>query len=307
MELEVTRKKVYTGHKGGIYTLSLKQDDDSKFLSASGDGMAVLWPVDGEDEGQLLSNVPTNIFSIAQLPERNLLLLGQLQGGIHVLDTEQNRELRHLKVHDKGVFDLMLMNNNRTLLATGGDGSISVWDTSDFSLQQQVKISDESLRKMAMHPEGDDFAVGASDNCIYIIDARSFEIRDQLPCHKNSVFSVCYSPDGKTLLAGSRDAYFSVWDVGENYELRQSVAAHLFTLNDIVYRPDGRLFATAGRDKEVKIWDAETLQLLKVLDKSRYDGHVNSVNALLWPENETLISAGDDRAIMVWNVTLNEN
>jgi WD40 repeat protein len=119
--------------------------------------------------------------------------------------------------------------------------------------------------------------------------------------HRNSVFSLCLSPCGKYLLSGSRDAHLSVWLVEENYRHLHSQPAHLFTINHIVYSPDTSFFATAGRDKHVKIWDAANFKLLKVIDKEKFDGHVNSVNRLLWNEHY-LISCSDDRSLKVWKI-----
>ena len=51
---------------------------------------------------------------------------------------------------------------------------------------------------------------------------------------------------------------------------------------------------------------AHTFKLLKVIDKARHAGHGTSVNKLLWTgHEELLISAGDDRAISVWDLEFN--
>ena len=85
--------------------------------------------------------------------------------------------------------------------------------------------------------------------------------------------------------------------------MTQSIAAHDGAIYDIAYSPNSDLFATASRDKTVKIWDAKTFQLLEVLNKEDYDGHQYSVNKLIWSTyNNYLISAGDDRTIIVWEI-----
>ena len=51
----------------------------------------------------------------------------------------------------------------------------------------------------------------------------------------------------------------------------------------------------------------KNFQLLKVLDFAKYKGHVNSVNKLLWSDHEHyLISASDDRSLIVWDVEIED-
>ena len=120
--------------------------------------------------------------------------------------------------------------------------------------------------------------------------------------HQFSANVATYSPDGTLLLSGGRDAHLNIWDA-KSYTLIKSIPAHNFAIYDIVFSPDAKLFATASRDKTIKIWDAETFELLVRIDKEKWDGHLNSVNKLLWSSyNNYLISTGDDRSIMVWDV-----
>ena len=69
--------------------------------------------------------------------------------------------------------------------------------------------------------------------------------------------------------------------------------------------PNELWFASASRDKSIKIWDPRNFKLLKVIDASKkgMNAHINSVNKLLWLSyNNYLVSASDDRSIMVWEI-----
>jgi WD40 repeat protein len=300
MSLEIIKIAHLSAHTGSVYAICNTLDNSNSFYSAGGDGMVIRWNVQEPDKAFLAAKVNSNIFSISGMPPQ-YLLLGQMQGGIHVIDLHFKKEIKNLAFHKNGVFDIQLAGDGKVFFAAGGDGIISLWDTEEFALLKNKQVSDKSIRALVVDEVNQKIYTGSSDNRIYVLDYKTFEIINQWEAHSNSVFSLCLSPCGKYLLSGSRDAYLTVWLIAENYRLLQSQPAHLFTINHIVYSPDGKYFATAGRDKHIKIWSAENFQLLKVIDKEKYNGHVNSVNRLMW-NDEYLISCSDDRTVMVWKV-----
>jgi WD40 repeat protein len=98
-----------------------------------------------------------------------------------------------------------------------------------------------------------------------------------------------------------RDPYFShLYRVdfnGKNLQLLTPEDAN----HNVSLSPDGKYFATGSRDKMVKIWEAESVQLLLRINKEKQDGHLNSVNKVLWTE-DGLVSTGDDRLIILWKI-----
>ncbi len=80
----------------------------------------------------------------------------------------------------------------------------------------------------------------------------------------------------------------------------------MYAINSILNIPDNEQYVTASMDKSIKVWNANTYDLLAIGDSNRNDGHLKSVNALAYTSYENyLISAGDDRMIMVWSLAKN--
>jgi WD40 repeat protein len=286
-----------TGHKAALYALAPGRTS-RHFLSAGGDGWVVEWDLDDPENGKLLAAVETQVFSMCALHDQQLVVAGNMNGGVHWIRYNQPEETRNIKHHQKGVYDIAAIGGR--VFTAGGEGVLTAWDMESARAVESYHLSNQALRCIAYCERSNEIAVGASDGSVYLLDSDTLALRQVLlKAHTPSVFTVAYSPDGRYLLSGGRDAMLRVWDIQNGYRMLSEQAAHWYTVNHIVFSPDGALFATASRDKTLKIWDTATFSLLKVVDTLRDGGHINSVNRLLWLP-ACLISASDDRRAMIW-------
>ena len=300
-KIKVEKIAQLNGHLDCIYALENSCQADS-FYSGAGDGFIVEWGSKNSTEGKLISKVFRPVYCLKLLNEKNILLAGTAAGNLHVIDLQKNIELKNIELHTFGLFDLKTHKN--FLVSAGGDGTISILDQTNFSLVHKIIASDKSARIIAMKPDGAEFAVGFSDHKIRIYNAENFELKTTISQHSNSVFALAYSPDGNYLVSGGRDAMMNIYDTKNNFELLKNIAAHNLHIHCIYFNTNGKLFATSSMDKTIKIWDAENFELLKVIDKSRHEGHVSSVNKLLWLDDENIISCSDDKTIMCFRTQI---
>ena len=298
MSYAIQKTAQLTGHEGAIFALA-EEPGGRSFLSAAGDGWIVRWMFADPEVGKLVARVDSRVFSLASLSEHRIVA-GNMDGGIHWIDLTSNTGARNVAHHRKGVFDLVPVGDH--LYSAGGEVAVTRWDTRLEKAVDTLYLSPKSIRCLDYNPATGQLCAGASDNGIFILDEQSMNLVRHIPnAHESSVFALRYSPDGRYLLSGSRDAQLAVWDVRNGWKKAATIPAHWFTINDLVFSPDGRYFATASRDKTIKIWDADRFSLVKVLEIIRDGGHRNSVNRLLWSStNNLLISAGDDRSIILW-------
>jgi len=288
------------GHQAALYTIS-EGFAQNEILSAGSERFVAKWNLNQPDLAEVIAKASGVIYSLLTIPELNLLLVGNDQGGIHVVDVSQKLEIRYLLGHQKGVFDICLSSDKSTIYLAGGDGQLSIWDLNSFTCIKTISCGRLKLRQLALSPTGDILAIACGDNYIRILATKTNEIIDQWRAHEMSVNSLCFHPSSELLLSGGKDAYLNVWDLKSKTKI-QSIPAHNFAIYSIVMQPDGEFFATGSRDKTVKIWDAKNYEFLLRIDREKFQGHTHSINKILWPKKNMLISAGDDRRIILWGI-----
>lgn len=295
--------KEYTqleGHKQGVYAL-LNLRGSSVIVSAGGDGAVVKWDLD--ENGPVRMNPEPSVAGVlfAQLPEPVFCLMEGLagviwagtQGGL-VFKLVSGEAPRMIKLGTSSVFFISRWMDGRIAVGLGSGELVFLDD--ELQLLDRKSLGKKSLRCCL----GDRGLIGGSDGLIWRLDAQG-NILKRWDANSPSVFCLAEDAQGD-IVSGGRDALL-MW-MGEDGELKQEVKAHLFTIHALAGSELGWL-ATGSMDKTVKVWDRNNGALLKVIDREKYPsrGHSHSVNALCWV-GRLLASAGDDKIIRIWEVSV---
>ena len=294
----LTRTEERTGHSAAIYALRPAPDG---FYSAAADGLLVHWHREDVNLGRAVANVEGGKFLSFDTLEDGGLVAGALDGGVHWLYPDAPERNLHVAQHTRGVFAVLRVGGE--VYTGGGDGVLTKWNATTGRTVESLPVSGNSLRCIAYEATQESLLVGASDGMVYKIRQRDFAVGFSLPGNDPSVFAVAaHNAGAPFLVSGGRDARLRVTDTLDHRTVR-TINAHNATINDLAFSPNRKYLATASRDKTVKLWDANSWKLLKVCEVVRDRGHVNSVNCLLWLDDQTLITAGDDRRILTWKLS----
>ena len=286
-----------SGHRAAIYDLHPAPEG---FYSAGADGYVVHWHRDDVDFGRVVASVEGGKF-LSLTTSSDGIIAGALDGGVHWLYPDRQHDNRHVAHHRLGTFSVIRAGGD--IVTGGGDGVLSRWSSATGRATESLPLSPQSLRRIVYDPVYSHLAVGSSDGNISLLGLPALTLLDTAPAHPPSTFALGFSHDGEYLFSGGRDARLTRWRTpGGSLRAEQTVTAHLMTVNALAVHPSGDYLATASRDKTVKLWRTHDLHLLKVLEVVRDRGHVNSVNCLRWLDENTLITAGDDRRILEWSL-----
>jgi WD40 repeat protein len=302
MKLQVTKAGQLTGHSGPIYAIAAGTMPNTVF-TGSGDNFVASWNLGTMAGEKFAVKMESTVYSICHVAAQHLLLVGDSQGGIHIIDLEKKEEVRYFTHHSKGIYDLQYLPETGHFYAVSGDGSFSVWDLASLELLRTIPLCEEKLRDIAFSADGKTAAIACGDGTVRIFDTELHNELHTIAAHEIGANAVAFHPNGKFLVSGGRDAHLNVWNISENYAQALSIPAHNFAIYSIAFSPDGTMCATGSRDKSVKIWDATSFDVMARLDRKSHRGHLNSVNKIFWSaDNDYLVSVSDDRSLIAWKI-----
>ncbi len=294
-----------TGHQGAIYALEQGPEKDILF-SGGADKLITAWNLSTLENLPFQANFPAPVYSICYIPEQKLLLAGTSAGSIHVIDLENKKEVKILQHHTAQIFDIRYSLRHRSFYSVGGDGNFAHCSLDSLSLLRIKKLTESKLRQIDISSDESELAIASGDGSIILLDLENMNQKIQFQAHQFSANAVKYHPNKTLLLSGGKDALLKAWDLEKGCVNTKTTAAHNFAIYDIQFNPEQTLFATASRDKTIKIWDATSLEFLLRISSEKQEGHINSVNTLFWNTVPScLVSAGDDRSLLVWEVKAN--
>lgn len=293
--LEIIKKAELNGHKAAIYAMIPMQDG---FVFSGGvDKHVILWNIHEPDQSKLLIKSTETIYSLFYYRLLNLLMIGTSGGKIHIIDLNLRKEIKLIHPHSSSIFDLKFYNGY--LLSAGSDGFLGFTNLSSMVTEKLVKFSDQKIRSIDVK---NNFALLAcGDSTIKMIDLENKSLIYSVAAHQKSCNVAKFHPNENQIISGGWDAHLNIWST--DLRLIKSIPAHNYAIYSIEFSSTGLIMATASRDKTIKLWNSNNIEAPKTISFNNFGSHQFSVNKIYWETNgQTLISAGDDRKVMVWSV-----
>ena len=84
-KIEIEKAGQFAGHGAAIFTLE-SACNAHLFYSGSSDNLIVEWNLKDQQQSKVIARLPAKAMALKYVPDKNLLLVGQSAGGIHVID-----------------------------------------------------------------------------------------------------------------------------------------------------------------------------------------------------------------------------
>jgi transducin (beta)-like 1 len=289
------------GHQSAVYAVAFHPRDGNLLASGSGDPLARIWKLDGEDgfeqrvleHGSVLSKPtaddtmvvvegeaapektndtdkkdPFAVPTLSWSPDGELLATACLDGRIR-LWTKDGETAGSFMEHKGAIFALKWSPSGNYLLSGGDDKSVNVWDVASRTLKhpfdlQKGQTLDVDWRPATDGVEADTFAASCGQS-----------------------IAICHVLSGKMSL----------------------FQAHDKDINAVKWSPDGRTLATCSDDHKAKLWDFSA-EFQEAPPCKELVGHSNSVYTLRWSPSSSsyadrprrLVTASFDGTAKLWDV-----
>ncbi len=185
--------------------------------------------------------------------------------------------------------------DGQQVLVATSDGCVRRWD---LAQRQEVErwICDGQATSLALDPTGQSVAVGGKDGWLRGARLGTSWEPEPVAGHTGRITCLDYSADGRWLATGGGDTRVRLWDVRGPYPTAE-LAGHQDAVRCVALNGDGRWVLSGDDRGVVSLWSASGRQPVAQLN-----AHTGAVAAVAFtPEPGGFVSAGMDRAVLVWS------
>ena len=282
------------GHAAAIYDIEY----DGKYIySASGDKFIARWDKETLSQDKFAIKFPFTPYTLSLNLAQNHLAVGLSDGALHIFDLEERKEIKHLQIHQKGIFTLEYLPELNWLLAADAEGFITIWKSNSYELVVRLPLDCGKIRAAKYHPETDSIIVGAQDGKIYSISCVTLNVSILANAHEGGVGTFLYLDKTEQFVTGGKDGHLRVWT--SDWQMVKEIPAHNYMIYDLLQLNEGQV-VSASRDKSLKVWNVDEWSVIQKLDL-KTKGHRHSVNKVISIENGLFATSSDDARILIWS------
>ncbi|OAX83983.1 hypothetical protein ACJ72_01646 [Emergomyces africanus] len=279
------------GHRLGVNGLAV--DTGSSILYSAGrDGVICAWDLNLD----LKPGNVSNPFSSASSATTSTNFVSDSSSKT----IEPTNFRRQVQAHTHWVNDIVLAQNNSTLVSASSDTTVRVWrpESQDMDLPPSIGKHGDYVKCLATPESHSEWvASGGLDRKIYLWDLNGAGERlkidlsqDELAT-KGSVYAL--STKGSILASGGPECVVRVWD-HRSGKLITKFVGHTDNVRDILINQDGDTVMTASSDQTVKIWSLTAGRCMHTLTM-----HNDSVWSLYSDHPQLAVFYSSDRSGLV--------
>jgi len=292
-------KKVVKGHNKPITALAASGDGKTLY-SADSDGRVITWDCETGSNTRLEgSGHGVQVVGVVGGPAQGTLLTTGFDDTLRTVDLsrgEYSGQVISLSAQPRG------LERSQELVFLSTISSILVIKGGAVILEEKVEFEPTRLTYSSQLSH---LAVGDSSSStvrVYslVSGGTALDLVTELSL-SGSAMDLRYSPDQKFLVTADSNRKVTLFSAGGGYEKPHSKewGFHTAKVNCVAWAPNSLYVASGGLDTGIILWSVEAPDKHCILRNSHGQ---SQVTGLLWLDNSSLVSAGQDGNIKIWNV-----
>jgi Prp8 binding protein len=290
-----------SGHSSEVLAASFNVAT-TLLASAGVDKTIMIWSCKDSFTNSLNLKSHTNAVTALTWSHTDRLVTGSADKSVCSWDVEVGRVVRKYRGHTAVVQDVACPKKTRELIGSvGDDGSLRVWEQRS---KEELKVYQTKypITSVSFSLNGEKLYTGGIDNDIHVYKLGEDKQEDTIEGHQDTISSLSISHDGSYLLSNSFDETLRVWDirpgVARGRRLAKTMSGHSQGTDKTLIRGcwsrDGLYVACGSTDKCVYVWDTATRNIVQ-----RLGGHVGTVTQVDFGKDNLLVSASNDKTLIV--------
>ncbi|HEY9736463.1 MAG TPA: TIR domain-containing protein, partial [Trichocoleus sp.] len=282
----VQQQNQFQGHSNWVFGVAFSPDG-SRLASASLDGTARIWQIDGTPLATLGAPNGEQFWDINFSPDGQQVALATEGGEVQLWSSTGELQQR-LSGHEGGVIRVRYSSDGALLASTSMDRTVRLWQR-DGTFVRELTGHSAGVASASFSPDGRRLAVVTLDGILRLWQTDGTLIEDWR-AHSNKAMDVRFSPDG-TLLASAGADGVRLWRPDG------SAAADLGGkgARAVGFSPDSQRLIVASDDGTLRLWQRDGTLMTTLTGKQ------TSLRAASFsPDGKYITSAGEDAAIQLW-------
>ncbi len=297
---EMKMKSDLGKHDDSVTCLLLTPSND-RLISGSEDQTIKVWNLIDKKLIKTMQGHTDYVNCLAINSNGSKLFSGSSDKTIQIWDLSEYKRLAVLEGPTDSVNSIIINCQNTRLYSANRDKTVTVWDINDSIQYPFCEGHFDVILRIETTPDGK-YLVSVSDDANIIIwDIKEGRQKAKLTGHTYLVTALAITSDGSKIVTGSYNRMLKIWDLKKESELAfLSMESATWCL---ILSKDEKEIIVACCDSTIRIYDFEKLVSLRKFQ----EGHCSNITrVILSPDGEKLVSASEDRLIIVWNYRTTE-
>ncbi|KAK0058366.1 actin-interacting protein 1 [Biomphalaria pfeifferi] len=283
-------KKVIKGHNKPIMAVTV---NGPQFYTASSDGLIISWEAATSHNDDFRGKGHTN------------QVTDMVQDGDYLISVAMDDTVRYTRSASLEYSNDTLKLDSQPRAVDSKNGIAVVACLHHLVVLQApgrklstLPVKFEAL-SVSIRPGGTEVAVGSKTQ-LHIFELSNGTLKEVKTEESLEVTTVDYSPDGAWLALGSKNKVRLIQLDGWKDEIGGWGEQHTAKVTCVKWSPNSQRFVSAAIDSHIILWEFGKYKGQKPSVKAHPMSHVNK---LAWLDNNTLVTAGQDSNVKLWNVS----